>query len=153
MPSADLLWRRISVLTATVPKFANHTCGSAVDVSILHRGTGRELDRGGPYLDLSERTPMDSPFISREARRNRGLINRIFAEHGFLAYPYEFWHYSHGDADHALLSGLNTPAVYGPVDLDLDTGHVTTFPTPLEPLLTLDHVAAFLERRQQAGAS
>jgi len=148
IPDADLLFRRISVLTATTPKFANHTSGSAVDISIVRCCGGAELDRGGPYLELSEKTPMGSPFISMEAQRNRVWINETMATHGFHAYPYEFWHYSYGDVDWAVLTGDERPAMYGPADFDRRTGAVIPVAEErlLEPLLPKERVSAYLGR-------
>ncbi|MBT3381894.1 MAG: hypothetical protein HN742_16910 [Lentisphaerae bacterium] len=147
-PGIDLLMRRISVLTATTPKFANHTSGSAVDISVLRRNDGGDLDRGGPYLELSEKTPMASPFISEQAQRNRAWINETMGDHGFHAYPYEFWHYSFGDVDWAVLTGEERPAPYGPVDFSPETGAVIPVADErlLEPLLPRERVSEYLER-------
>ena len=46
-PTPELLFRRLAAWTATVPKFANHTSGSAVDVSVLNRRDGRAVNLGG----------------------------------------------------------------------------------------------------------
>jgi D-alanyl-D-alanine dipeptidase len=140
-PSAELLCRRISVLTATTPRCANHMSGSALDISVRTYPGRRKVDRGGPYLEMSEKTPMFSPFISAEARRNREWINEAMAARGFRPYPYEFWHYSHGDADWALITGSDAPAQFGPVDLDLRTGSVTPVTDPDAALLTEAFVA------------
>jgi len=153
MPSEDLLLRRISVLTATTPKFANHMSGSAVDITVLTCKGRHEVDRGGSYLELSERTPMGSPFISLLARRHRDRINELLSEQGFLPYPYEFWHFSHGDADHALVSGADHPAVYGPVDCDLSSGTVTPVAASCRPLISLADIAARLAGRRGAARS
>lgn len=146
-PTANLMVRRISVLTATTPKFANHTAGSAVDVSIVHRDTRRDLDRGGAYLEMSERTPMASPFLSAEARRNRAWTNDVFAAAGFVPYPYEFWHFSHGDADCALVGGGQV-ARFGPIDWDPATNTVTAVADPYRNLLPAGAVEEFLRRRR-----
>jgi D-alanyl-D-alanine dipeptidase len=116
-PPADLVFRRLSVWTATTPRFANHTAGSAIDLSLRCRRTGREVDLGGRYPELSEVTPMASPFISARARRHRDLLCRVLGDQGFAAYPYEFWHFSAGDADQAMLSGVG-PARFGPIDVE-----------------------------------
>ena len=43
-PDAELVFRRLAVWTATTPKFANHTSGSAGDVWILQRADGARAD-------------------------------------------------------------------------------------------------------------
>ncbi len=133
-PGPAHMLRRVTALVATKPKIGTHMSGSALDISVLRRGSGVELDRGGPYLTLSEATPMTSPFVSRGARRNREAISALMAAHGFHAYPYEFWHYSSGDAYAETLTGTRLPARYGPVDLDLRSGRVTPIEDPLRLL-------------------
>jgi len=61
------------------------------------RADGAEVWRGKPYLEMSEYTPMNSPFVSAEERHNRQEITRVMERHGFLHYPGEFWHYNKGD--------------------------------------------------------
>ena len=93
------MFRRCSALVASVPKFGTHMSGSAIDISVMHLDDpSREVDRGAPYLEMSALTPMGSPFVSDAARRNRREITALMRRHGFVDYPWEFWHYSSGDA-------------------------------------------------------
>lgn len=149
-PSAAFLHRRLACWTAIVPKFANHTSGSAIDVTILDRVSGREIDRGGVYPEFSLRTPMESPFVSPAARRNRAAINELFAAEGFHPYPYEFWHFSLGDADAELAAGSGRPGRYGPVHWQEETGEMRPEPDILRPLLRVEQVAQWLAARQVA---
>jgi len=54
---------------------------------------------------FSERTPMSSPFVSASARNNRKQISEIMLGCGFIAYPYEFWHYSQVEGYDLVCSG------------------------------------------------
>ena len=139
-PSAELMFRRLSVLIATRPKLGTHMSGSALDISVVDRSSGDELDRGGPYLELSERTPMSSPFVSESARRIREEITELMGESGFVAYPYEFWHYSQGDAFQTLLDPDRPKAGYGAIDFDAKSGTVTPIGDPLAPLHILEEI-------------
>jgi len=123
-PSWEFAFRRLSALTATTVKTGTHIAATAVDVSVL-RDTGEEVDRGGPYIELSELTPMDSPFIGGAAAKNRAEITAVMAAHGFVAYPFEFWHYNQGDAKAHILTGQTAPARYGAVDWNPQTNEVT----------------------------
>lgn len=114
-PDAEIVFRRVSVLVATVPKLAGHMSGCAVDISVLDRDTRELLERGGPYLEMSELTPMFSPFISPEALIRRAEITAVMERCGFAAYPYEFWHYSLGDAFAEDLRHTGSPACYAAV--------------------------------------
>ena len=133
-PESELFFKRLSVLTATAPKIGTHMSGSAIDISVHAAESGREVDRGGPYIELSEKTPMRSPFISPEAAVNRAEITDFLTREGFVAYPYEFWHYNQGDAYHTLLTGSDEPARYGAVDVDPATGRVTPIEEPTRSL-------------------
>ena len=152
IPSRELLLRRLSVLIAMRPKTGTHLSGTAMDISVEKRGSGEALDRGGPYLEMSAVTPMACPFLSPEARRNRDAITALLAEHGFVAYPFEFWHYSRGDVYGEMLARTGRPARYGAVDLDPATGRVSAMADPLAPLNTAEEVerqmAEALRRRE-----
>jgi len=152
-PSLELLRQRLAALIAMSPKVGTHMSGSAVDVSVHRLEDGSEVDRGAPYIELSEKTPMGSPFVSRQARANRDAITRIMARHGFVTYPFEFWHYNRGDALEARLRRSRRPARYGPVDLDPSNGTVTSIADPLEPHNSLDDLAARLEELLRGGSS
>ncbi len=137
VPSPELMLRRLSALIATRCRIGTHVSGSAIDISVFDRATGEEIDRGGPYIELSEKTPMASPFITPEQHRHRVEIEAIMRRHGWFAYPYEFWHFSGGDSYAETIAGTGKPARYGPVVFDGKS--ITVIPDPasdelLEPL-------------------
>ncbi|NCO35010.1 MAG: hypothetical protein AUJ92_18505 [Armatimonadetes bacterium CG2_30_59_28] len=140
IPSADLLFRRLSALIANCPKVGTHMSGTAMDISVLDRDTGGEIDRGGPYLELSELTPMHSPFVSAAAHVNRRAIGDLMARHGFLAYPWEFWHYNQGDAYAEYLQQTGNTARYGAVNLDEEDGAVDPIRRPTRLLNTRETI-------------
>ncbi|MDX9981751.1 MAG: M15 family metallopeptidase [Lentisphaeria bacterium] len=144
-PTAEFLHRRLACWTAIVPKYANHTSGSAFDVTILDAASGEEIDRGGVYPEFTLRTPMDSPFVSPVARRHRQIANELFAAEGFHPYPFEFWHYSRGDVDAEWAAGSGRPGRYGPVHWHRETGEMRPEPDILRPLLTVAQVERWLE--------
>ena len=149
-PPADMVFRRAMVLVANRPKIGTHMSGSAIDISVFHRADGTELERGGPYLEISEKTPMRSPFISEEALRNRLEITSVMEAHGFMHFPYEFWHYNKGDAGDHILNQRPGSARYGPVHWNAETNEVTAVENPAEPLNPLPvierEIAAALAR-------
>ena len=114
-PDPALVMRRASTLVAQYPKVAGHMSGCAIDISVLDRDTRTEVNRGGPYLEMSELTPMASPFVSPQALANRALITVVMEKHGFMAYPSEFWHYSQGDAFAEYLDCTGRPGRYAAV--------------------------------------
>jgi D-alanyl-D-alanine dipeptidase len=144
-PPSDLLFRRLGALVAIAPKVGTHLSGSAMDISILSRDTGMEIDRGGPYLELSERTPMGSPFVSAQAAENRRAITALMGRHGFISYPWEFWHYNAGDAYAELLNNTGRPARYGAVQLEMASETVTPLEDPTALLNSEQDIQTLME--------
>jgi len=145
LPTPEQMFKRLSVLVATCPKLGTHMSASAMDISALDLETGNDIDRGGPYLELSELTPMHCPFISEEAQQNRVEITAIMERHGFGTYPYEFWHYSQGDAYEQYLKKTGKPGRYCAVDIDPETGEVTPIDGIMEPLHSSEKIRSEIE--------
>lgn len=97
IPPDELVFRRAIVLIANIPKIGTHMSGSAIDVSVFRRDDGQEIWRGNDYLEMSERTPMRSPFVEADSMKNRLEITEMLEAHGFIHFPFEFWHYNQGD--------------------------------------------------------
>lgn len=150
-PTEEFLFRRVAALLAPCPKAGGHLSGAAVDVSVFRRADRGELDRDGPYLEISEKTPMASPFVSTEATKNRRAISEVFEKAGFAPYPYEFWHYNRGDVLEAAVRGQPGPARYGPVDFDPATGKVTPVPNATEPFLSLADIRRKIAQAMDQG--
>ena len=138
LPPTELVFRRATVLVANIPKVGTHMSGSAVDVSVFRRDDGSEVWRGNAYLEMSERTPMRSPFIETNDLQNRLDITAMMEARGFIHFPFEFWHYNQGDAMGQSLSGQAAPARYGPVHWDSQTNKVTAYDDPLSLLNPMD---------------
>lgn len=144
-PSLDLIRRRSTCLVANYPNRGTHTMGAAVDISVFGLDDGEEVWRGKPYLEMSEYTPMDSPFISPKAQQNRREITALMERHGFLHYPGEFWHYNKGDALYHHMAKTGQPAPYGPVHWNPDTNQVTPYDDVSSPLTPPAAMAAHLD--------
>ena len=150
VPSPEFMFRRCSALVATVPKFATHMSGSAIDISVMNRNDpALEVDRGGPYIELSELTPMDSPFVSGVGQRHRNQITALMRDCGFVEYPWEFWHYSSGDAYDQYLRKTGKPAIYGAVDWDPVTNVVTPMADATAPLNSEEEIRKEIEAALQ----
>lgn len=140
IPSADVVFRRSSVLVAIVPKVGTHMSGTAIDISVFRRDDGAEVWRGNSYLEMSERTSMRSPFVEPESIANRLAITEIMEQHGFMHFPFEFWHYNKGDALAQILNGRAEPARYGAVHWDPVTNVVTVVDHPERPLRPVEEI-------------
>jgi D-alanyl-D-alanine dipeptidase len=140
-PTSEFMFRRCSALVASVPKFGTHMSGSAIDISVMQLDEPtREVDRGAPYLEMSALTPMASPFVPATARHNRHEISALMRRHGFVEYPWEFWHYSSGDAYEQVLNGTGRQAIYGAVQWDRSTNRVTPILEPDRPLNSFEEI-------------
>ena len=144
-PTLDLIKRRSTCLVANYPNAGTHTMGAAVDVSVFHRTDGTEVSRGKPYLEMSELTPMDSPFVSAQEQKNRAAITAMMEAHGFLHYPGEFWHYNKGDSLYHLVTKSGLPAPFGPVHWDPQTNTATAYEDVSSPLTPPDLLATLLD--------
>jgi D-alanyl-D-alanine dipeptidase len=151
--TAAFMQRRLSVLVANAPLVGTHMSGSAIDISVLDSASGVEIERGGAYLEMSELTPMDSPFVSPAAQANRAAITALMEDHGFVAYPWEFWHYNSGDAYEGALRGLDQPARFGPIDVDFTTGAVQPIQAALAELNSVADIEKMLDLARQRAAS
>lgn len=145
IPSTEFVFRRAIVMVANIPKIGTHMSGSAIDISVFRRDDGNEVWRGGPYLEVSEKTPMRSPYISADELQNRLEIVALMESHGWMHYPYEFWHYNQGDAGEHILNGKTEPARYGPVNWNPETNEVCPVDDPLSPLNPLPQIQAEID--------
>jgi D-alanyl-D-alanine dipeptidase len=153
LPAVEFVFRRAMVMVANIPKIGTHMSGSAIDISVFHRDDGREVWRGGPYLEMSERTPMRSPFIDEAELQSRLEITALMESYGFMHFPFEFWHYNKGDAGAQILTGNPDPARYGPVDWDRHTGEVTPITDPTHPLNPLPVIEAEITKAMDRAGS
>ena len=145
-PPVELVFRRAMCLVANVPATGTHLAGAAVDISVYRRDDGAEVWRGKPYLEMSEYTPMDSPFVSAWERQNRAEITAVMERHGFIHYPGEFWHYNKGDCLYQIEAGTGQPGRYGPVHWDPATNQVTPFADRLALLTPYDVLETMIEQ-------
>ena len=73
-------------------KGSRHNRGAAVDVSLADAG-GRELPMPTGYDDFSQRAHRDWAGAPAEAAKNRALLERVMARHGFVGLATEWWHF------------------------------------------------------------
>ena len=150
IPTTEMMFRRAIVLTANMPKIGAHMSGSAIDISVFRRDDGTEVWRGYPYLEMSECTPMRSPFVAPEHVATRLDICSMMEKHGFIHFSFEFWHFDKDDAGVHILTGNPAPCRFGPVNWNPQTNEVTPVEDPLallNPLPVIEReIAAALER-------
>ncbi|HEY5811469.1 MAG TPA: M15 family metallopeptidase [Terrimicrobiaceae bacterium] len=69
-----------------------HTRGTAVDVTLVDR-LGNELTMPTAYDDFSHKAHRFSRQWTKEERANSLKLEAIMKKHGFIPFPFEWWHY------------------------------------------------------------
>lgn len=85
-----------------------HTRGVAVDVTLVD-SKGNELKMPTTYDDFTEKAHRDSNLWSPEERENSQKLETVMKKHGFVPFPYEWWHFDFRDW-----------AKYPPLDISFD---------------------------------
>jgi zinc D-Ala-D-Ala dipeptidase len=71
-----------------------HTRGTAVDVTLVDR-RGNELRMPTGFDDFTERAHRSSTQWTAEERANSRKLETVMTKHGFIPYPYEWWHFDY----------------------------------------------------------
>lgn len=73
---------------------SGHSRGSTIDLSIVEKATGKEVDMGSPYDFFGPISHHGATEITPQQTRNREILLRAMQEAGFRAYSEEWWHYT-----------------------------------------------------------
>ena len=115
--------RRLTSRFVAPIEVAPHVAGAAVDVTLVDR-MGRPVDLGTPVDATPEQSGggcyLDAP-VGPEAREERRLLIAAMTGAGFVNYPTEWWHWSHGDRYWAWATRAPA-ALYGPAALPFAAG-------------------------------
>jgi D-alanyl-D-alanine dipeptidase len=113
------LYHRTVELIADPDTLPPHSTGGTVDITIYSRKSNAPITMG-TVVDSTELPLIHTwcPLTTSEQRHNRMLLCTVLTAAGFKNTPLEWWHYSYGDLEWALHSGLTT-TVYDSVE-DLD---------------------------------
>jgi zinc D-Ala-D-Ala dipeptidase len=71
-----------------------HTRGTAVDVTLVDR-LGNELAMPTAYDDFSEKAHRFSAAWTKEERTNSLKLEAVMKKHGFIPFPFEWWHFDY----------------------------------------------------------
>lgn len=72
---------------------SRHNLGVAIDLSLVDRATGRELDMGTPFDTFS--AAAHTANAEGVVARNRATLKRLMEAEGFVNYDQEWWHYAY----------------------------------------------------------
>ena len=73
---------------------SGHTRGSTVDLSLVHKSTGKVVDMGGDFDFFGEVSNHGTKLITKQQTGNRNLLKNTMVKYGFKPYSKEWWHYS-----------------------------------------------------------
>jgi len=74
-------------------KGSRHNRGAALDVSLYRLSDGQLLEMPTDYDDFSERAHARADTTSKEAAKNRTLLQKIMTDAGFELFETEWWHF------------------------------------------------------------
>lgn len=72
---------------------SSHTRGAAVDLTIIDKKTGKELDMGSGFDYFGNPSHPTYPNLTEKQRANRLLLRNLMMEAGFKPYSKEWWHF------------------------------------------------------------
>lgn len=76
---------------------SGHSRGSTLDVTIIDRASGQELDMGTPYDWFGPKAWPGASSVTPVARSHRLLLQLVMGNAGFRPYEQEWWHFTLAD--------------------------------------------------------
>jgi zinc D-Ala-D-Ala dipeptidase len=73
---------------------SGHSRGSTVDLTLVRRADGRELDMGSPFDFFSPKSWPSDTNVGAQAQANRALLAAAMSRGGFRPYDKEWWHFT-----------------------------------------------------------
>ena len=73
---------------------SGHSRGSTVDLTLVRRADGRELDMGSPFDFFSPKSWPSDTSVGAQAQANRALLAAAMTRGGFRPYDKEWWHFT-----------------------------------------------------------
>lgn len=78
---------------ANPAKGSGHNRGIAVDLTIINKETGKELNMGTGFDNFSDTAHQSFIQLPKEILQNRSLLRSTMEKYGFTALETEWWHY------------------------------------------------------------
>lgn len=73
---------------------SGHSRGSTMDITLVDKETGKELDMGSSYDFFGIESWVENKNLTAQQRANRMLLQTVMRKHGFMHYPKEWWHFT-----------------------------------------------------------
>jgi len=85
------------IFVADPQKGSRHNRGSAVDLTLFDRKTGKAVEMPSLYDEMTERSYPDYPGGTDLARWHREVLRSAMEKQGFRVYDVEWWHFDFQD--------------------------------------------------------
>lgn len=73
---------------------SGHSRGSTVDLTIVDKNTGMDVDMGGTFDYFGQKSHVDYEGITEAQHANRMILRDAMTSHGFNPYSEEWWHFT-----------------------------------------------------------
>ena len=84
-------------------KGSGHNRGIAVDLTIVDRTTGKELNMGTGFDNFTDTAHQNFKDLPVEILNNRVLLKTVMEKYGFVAFETEWWHFFWNNPNFELL--------------------------------------------------
>lgn len=85
---------------------SKHNRGCAVDLTLIDKTTGEELAMPTPFDEFTPKAHAEFGDLPADVLQNRELLIRTMANHGFMVYADEWWHFDFKDWEQYSLMDL-----------------------------------------------
>ncbi len=80
-----------------IASHSSHTRGSTVDLTLVNKETGEDIDMGSPFDYFGEISHPGYRGITEEQYQNRMILRDVMMRHGFKPIEEEWWHFTLGE--------------------------------------------------------
>ena len=77
-----------------IAEHSGHSRGSTVDLTLFDMASQQDLDMGGTFDRLGEKSHPDYAGITEAQHANRTLLRKLMLKHGFYPSVLEWWHFT-----------------------------------------------------------
>ncbi|WP_367753905.1 M15 family metallopeptidase [Flavobacterium sp. WC2430] len=90
------MWKIVSnpKYVADPSKGSIHNRGGAVDITLVDKRSGKELEMGTPFDFFGEEASHGYSNLSKKVINNRKLLKRVMVKANFNSFDSEWWHYN-----------------------------------------------------------
>jgi D-alanyl-D-alanine dipeptidase len=86
--------KRVLFKEGYISEHSGHSRGATLDLTLVRRADGSELDMGGPFDFFSRKSWPSDKSVSAQAQKNRALLADAMTRGGFRPYDKEWWHFT-----------------------------------------------------------